>query len=250
MSNKVAIELKNIGKKYNVTHQEPFLVKIALSRKPRRDFWALRNVSLTINQGDRVGIIGSNGAGKTTLLKIIAGITKPSTGAVKTNGKVVSLIDLEAGFHPELTGEENILINGMLVKMSRQEIENKREKIIRFADIGEFINAPFHTYSSGMKFRLAFAVAIASNCEIVLIDEIFLVGDMQFQYKIFKLLKEIKNHSKKTYVITSHIPALIWGLTDTFFKLDRGKATPFATNKMATEVKKYDKYWKETFNIG
>src|SRR3990167_6304133 len=154
-----AIQLDYVAKQYVLHHEKPTLVETLFSPKDEV-FFALKDISLEVSKGERVGIVGRNGSGKTTLLKIIAGISTPSTGSVTTDGKVVSLIDLEAGFHPDLTGEQNIVLNGMLLGMTRAEIAKKHQAIVRFAGIGQFIDAPLYTYSSGMMLRLGFAVAV------------------------------------------------------------------------------------------
>jgi len=197
-----AVRLTRVCKKYTVSHQKPSLVGNILGQRKEEEFWALKDINLVVKKGDRVGIVGPNGAGKTTLLKIVAGITQPTSGEVEVNGKLVSLINFSAGFHPELTGEENIFLNGVLAGMSKKVIRKKYKQVLEFADIGEFIDAPFFTYSDGMKFRLAFAVAVASGCEILAIDEIFMSSDLDFSDKSYSLLKELQK--KKTMIISSH----------------------------------------------
>ncbi len=235
MSSRVVIELANISKKYTVSHQKPTLIGNLLHPARYEEFWALRNVNIKIKQGDKIGIIGPNGAGKSTLLKIIAGITKPTSGTVKTTGKIVALLDLEAGFHPDLSGEENIYLNGMLVGMTRSEISYKIQQIIKFADIGNFINVPFYTYSSGMKFRLAFAVAMASHCDILIIDEVFVVGDTKFQAKSLKILNSVQNKKNITTLICSHIPVSVWAFAQTYYKVDHGFVKYIKTKELKRE---------------
>lgn len=188
----VVIDLQNVGKKYIVHHEKPTLAE-DVGRKLRlqkeKEYWALSDVNLQIKKGEKVGFYGPNGAGKTTLLKIIAGISAPTIGKVKTKGRIISLIDLEAGFHPDLTGQENIFLNGLIIGMSKEEIEAKFSDIVNFAGIGEFITAPLYTYSSGMKLRLGFSVAIYANPDILLLDEIINMGDKDFQEKSGKAIK-------------------------------------------------------------
>jgi len=200
---KPAIVLKNITKIYTVHHEKPTFSEKLLYRSKTEKYTAINNLSLTIHKGEKIGLVGPNGAGKTTLLKIIAGITTPNSGSVQTYGKVVSLINLEAGFHPELSGQENIFLNGLILGMSRAEISQNYQSIIDFADIGSFIDAPFYTYSSGMKLRLAFSVAIHSDPEILLLDENIMVGDEYFQKKIEQYLHKIFKE-KKTIIVVSH----------------------------------------------
>lgn len=197
-----AVELKGISKKYVIHHEKPTLVEKITGTK-NNIFYALKNINLTIQKGERLGIIGLNGSGKTTLLKIIVGITSPTNGSVNVSGRVVSLIDLEAGFHPDLTGIQNIYLNGMLLGMSKEEISSKLKSIISFADIGDFINTPLFTYSQGMKLRLGFSVAIHSDPEIFILDENISVGDKDFSnnsnIKINEMIKK-----GKTIIVASH----------------------------------------------
>ena len=199
--NTIAIEMKHITKEYVIHHEKPTLVEKFYKGKEEK-FLALNDISLTIMKGERVGIIGPNGSGKTTLLKIIAGITTPTKGTVQTNGKVVSLIDLEAGFHPDLTGYQNIFLNGMLLGMKRTEIEIRINSIIEFADIKQFIDAPMFTYSSGMALRLGFAVAIHADPDILILDESMYVGDQKFQDKALKTIQNFYKQGKTILIVT------------------------------------------------
>jgi lipopolysaccharide transport system ATP-binding protein len=234
---KIAITLNKIGKKYQVKHTKS------------GNFWALKNISLEINKGDRVGIIGPNGAGKTTLLRIIAEITMPTTGTVQTFGRVVALMDLEAGFHPDLTGEENIYLNGILLGMEKNEIKRKFKQIVKFADIGSFIKAPFFTYSSGMKFRLAFSVAIASECDIMILDEIFLSGDFKFQLKTLEAIKKLQKKQMITTIVCSHVPTFIWNLADTFWEISNGKLVSKRKQDLLKEIDQGHKIWTRAFKV-
>lgn len=206
ISKEIVISLSNIGKKYTVTHEKPTLVENvsrALHFQKKEEYWALQNVNLQIFKGEKIGFYGPNGAGKTTLLKIIAGISTPTTGTVITKGKVISLIDLEAGFHPDLTGEENIFLNGLIIGMSKEEIKKQFKKIVNFADIGQFINAPLYTYSQGMKLRLGFSIAAYASPNIILLDEGLVVGDQSFQKKISQKIDEFFLQ-KKTVIVVTH----------------------------------------------
>lgn len=199
-----AIVLKNVTKIYTLRHSKPTLSDMLFTLPSKgKKFKALDNISLTINKGEKVGVIGRNGSGKTTLLKIIAGITTPTSGKVEVYGKVVSLIDLAAGFHEDLTGIENIFLNGTVIGMSRQELEEKYDEIVKFADIGEFIGQPMYTYSSGMALRLGFSIAIHADPDIFLLDEGFAVGDEDFRKKCEQKLEELERDGK-TVVIVSH----------------------------------------------
>lgn len=198
----MAISLVHISKKYEIHHEKPTLVEKFFKGK-NETFWALRGIDLNIKRGEKVGIIGPNGSGKTTLLKIIAGITSPTSGVVRTHGKVVSLIDLEAGFHEDLTGIQNIYLNGMFLGMTKVEITHKLSAIIHFADIKQFIDAPLYTYSQGMKLRLGFAVAVHANPDILILDENISTGDADFQDKSLKKIQQFFRQGK-TIIIVSH----------------------------------------------
>lgn len=207
-----SIRLKRVYKEYR-------LKKLKSGKK-----LVLNGVDWEIFQGEKIGLIGPNGSGKSTLLKLIAGITKPTAGSIHTYGRVASLMNLEDGFDLNLSGRENILLNGMLVGMTKQEVREKTDRILDFAGIGEYIDAPFYTYSSGMKFRLAFAVAIASDYEILLMDEIFLVGDSSYQTKMLRELQNIKTARKDlTLMISIHDPIFLLNLVDSCYKIEQGK---------------------------
>ena len=201
-NNNIAIQLTNVSKRYTIHHEKPTLVEHLVQGR-HEELWALKDINITINKGEKVGIIGPNGSGKTTLLKIIAGITTPTTGTLETHGKIVSLIDLEAGFHPDLTGIDNVYLNGMLLGMKKEEISRKLDEIISFADIGQFIDAPLFTYSSGMKLRLGFSVAIHADPDTLILDENISAGDADFQKKSSV---KIQNFFKqgKTVIVVSH----------------------------------------------
>lgn len=219
--NSYAIKLTNVSKKYVVHHEKPTLTERILNGK-NEQFYALKNINMVIKKGERVGLIGSNGSGKTTLLKLITGVSTPSSGKIETNGKIVSLIDLEAGFHPDLTGIENIYLNGMLLGMQKKEIDNKINEIIEFADIGNFIDAPIFTYSQGMKLRIGFSVAEAANPDILLLDENLVVGDQNFTMKVQGKIKEFFNKNK-TVVFASHWLDFIKRNCNKSFLLHNGK---------------------------
>lgn len=199
----VAIRLTGVTKQYILHHEKPTFSEKILKPKKKEIFTALNDINLTIYKGEKVGIIGPNGAGKTTLLKIISGITTPNSGKVETFGRIVSLIDLEAGFHPDLSGEENVFLNGLVVGMTKKEIQDKFQSILDFADIGKFIDAPLYTYSAGMKLRLGFAVAVHADPDILVLDEGFVAGDQNFQEKSSKKIEEFFQ-SGKTVLIVSH----------------------------------------------
>jgi len=201
MDEKIAIRLSNISKKYILHHEKPTLIESLFVKK--EEFWALRKINLVVKKGERLGVIGANGAGKSTLLKIIVGITAPTTGEVEVKGKVVSLIDLEAGFYSDLTGEENIFINGLLLGMTTKQIKKNFNSIVNFSGIRKFIDTPLHTYSDGMKLRLGFSIAAYSEFDILIIDEVTSYSDEEFRIKSYQKMKEFLK-MKKTIIFVSH----------------------------------------------
>ncbi|MBU3956710.1 ABC transporter ATP-binding protein [Patescibacteria group bacterium] len=217
--NNIAVNLTNISKKYILHHEKPTLVESFFKKK--EEFWALKNISFAVKEGEKLGIIGPNSAGKSTLLKIIGGITTPTTGKVETTGRIASLIELTAGFHPDLTGEENVYINGLLLRMSRKEIDNKFKTIVDFAELHHFIDAPFYTYSGGMMFRLGFSIAIHSDPDILIIDEVFSAGDKSFQEKCQKRMREF--FREKTILFVSHNLGVIKHICPNSIWLEKGK---------------------------
>jgi ABC-type polysaccharide/polyol phosphate transport system ATPase subunit len=202
-TNPAAIKLVEVTKTYHLYHEKPTFVEKIFNRNAVENFIALNNINLEIKIGERVGIIGSNGSGKTTLLKVISGITTPNKGLVKISGKLVSLIDLSAGFHPELTGIENVFQNAMLLGMSRQETKKKMDQIIDLAGIDGFIDSPLYTYSEGMKLRLGFSVAVFTNPDILILDECVAAGDKDFNVKIWKKLDDMF-YEGRTVILVAH----------------------------------------------
>lgn len=190
------------------------------SKQPE-EFVALRNINLELEKGQTLGVIGSNASGKTTLLRLLCGVTYPSEGSISINGKITALLELGAGFHPELTGRENIYLNGSLLGLSKRDINRCLDSIIEFADIGDFIDAPTRVYSSGMYLRLGFALAVHVKSDIVLIDEILTVGDMGFQEKCRKKIMELKK-SGITIVFASHNLGEVEELCDRVILLNEG----------------------------
>ena len=185
-------------------------------------FFALKDISISIESGECVGIIGKNGSGKSTLLKLIANITKPTSGKIKTKGKIAGLIELGAGFHLELTGKENIFLYGAILGMTRKEIKEKFNSIVEFSELGEWLETPVKFYSSGMFVRLSFAIIIHSNPDILLIDEAIVVGDEDFQKKCFKKIEEFKK-SKKIIIFVSHDTDLVCKHTERVIYLEKGR---------------------------
>lgn len=202
----LAISIKGVSKLFRLQKQRTFkelLPALAGGQKAVETFWALQDINLDIKKGETVGIIGPNGAGKSTLLKLMAGVTKPTKGEIKINGDIAPLIELGAGFHPELTGRENITLNGVILGMSKEQVAKKFKEIVDFAQLWEFIDQPIKHYSSGMYLRLAFSVAVHTNPDILLIDEILAVGDASFQGKCFAKMEEFKKEGV-TIILVSH----------------------------------------------
>ena len=201
-----AIEIRNMYKDFKLVYDKPTTLK------ERICFWkttkvqkrqVLKNINLDIKKGETVALIGTIGSGKSTLLKLMTKILYPNKGTLETHGKLTSLLELGAGFHPDFTGRENIYFNAAIFGLTRQEIDKRIDEIIEFSELGDFIDNPVRTYSSGMYMRLAFSIAINVDAEILLIDEILAVGDQHFQDKCFAKLKEMKK-SEKTIVIVTH----------------------------------------------
>jgi ABC-type polysaccharide/polyol phosphate transport system ATPase subunit len=208
------IEFDNVVQRFRIIRERPDTLREIFSKFFRRrepgfyDFEALKGVSFHIDSGESVGIIGRNGSGKSTVLKIIAGVYTPSSGTITVRGKVAALIELAAGFHPELTGRENIVLNGLLLGLTRREIREHEQAIIDFAGVGDFIDSPVKQYSSGMFMRLGFAIAVQVNPDILLMDEILAVGDAPFQLKCLERIDEFRSQGKTT-VLVSHDMAAI-----------------------------------------
>jgi ABC-type polysaccharide/polyol phosphate transport system ATPase subunit len=226
-----AVEIENVTKLYKkFAHKRQFqTLKSALlkgnffqSLNPREAFAALKDVSYTIPQGSMFGIIGSNGSGKSTLLKLIAGISKPTFGKITTHGKISALIELGAGFHPEISGRENIFINGIMLGLSRKSIAEKFDEIVRFAELEDFIDQPVKTYSSGMFMRLGFAVAVNVDPDILLVDEVLAVGDEAFSHKCLDKINDFRRRNK-TIVLVTHSMSMVKELCDSALWLKKGK---------------------------
>ena len=206
IKNENAIEVIDVTKTFKIYYDKASTLKEKMffwKRNQSEVFTALRDINLTIKKGETVGLVGVNGSGKSTLLKLMTKIIYPNKGKVVTHGKLTSLLELGAGFHQDFTGRENIYFNAAIFGLTKQEIDKRIDTIISFSELGEFIDNPVRTYSSGMYMRLAFSIAINVDADILLIDEILAVGDQHFQDKCFQKLEELKN-SDKTIVIVSH----------------------------------------------
>ena len=228
------IKIENISKKYNIGHKEAYYSlrdQIAgffsgQKEKQNEEFWALKDINLEIEQGDTIGIIGRNGAGKSTLLKILSQITPPTTGKITMGGRVASLLEVGTGFNPELTGRENIFLNGAILGMTRKEITRKFDEIVAFSEIEKFLDTPVKRYSSGMYVRLAFAVAAHLEPEILIVDEVLAVGDAQFQKKCLGKMSEV-GKSGRTVIFVSHNMAAIKSLCAKSLFLSKGEIVAF-----------------------
>jgi len=244
--NNTAIKVENLGKKYVIRHEtgngddnfREVVVggakKIITSLNPfsktskndedstTEDFWALNDVNFEIKKGDKVGIIGRNGAGKSTLLKVLSRITEPTTGKIHINGRIASLLEVGTGFHPELTGRENIYLNGAILGMSRKEIKSKFDEIVTFAEVEKFLDTPVKRYSSGMYVRLAFSVAAHLEPEILVVDEVLAVGDVEFQKKCLGKMGEVSKEGR-TILFVSHNMAAIASLCNKTMLMERGQ---------------------------
>ena|SRR5438552_1254488 len=191
-------------------------------RDPERDFYALKNVSFEIGEGERVGIVGRNGAGKSTLLSLVCGLATPEKGRVEVHGRIAALLELGSGFHPDLTGEENVYLNASLLGLTRARTGELFDSIVDFSGIGEFIQEPLRTYSNGMIARLAFSVALNLEPAILIVDEVLAVGDQAFQEKCFEKIGEFRK-AGKTLLCVSHAPGLLQPLCDRALWLDHGE---------------------------
>src|SRR3954469_3948527 len=226
-----AIELVNVskiyrrygGKQFSTLKSALLQRSIAREMRPRETFPALTDVSFTVPKGSTYGVMGRNGSGKSTALKLVAGITKPTSGTVRVEGRISALIELGAGFHPEISGRENVFINGIMLGLTRREIQQRFDEIVDFAELREFIDAPVKTYSSGMYMRLGFAVAINVNPDVLLVDEVLAVGDEGFTHKCLDKFAEFKR-SNKTILLVTHSLNLIERFCDEALWLDEGHA--------------------------
>jgi ABC-type polysaccharide/polyol phosphate transport system ATPase subunit len=219
-----AIRVDSLWKNFRLYHERNRYLKAAMLRGRRaryEEFWALQDVSLTVAKGATVGVIGSNGSGKTTLLKCLTGIYTPERGSVHIDGNVAALLELGAGFHAELSGTENIYLNGSILGMSKKEIDNKFDSIVEFAGLEQFIDTPVKNFSSGMVVRLGFSIATHVEPEVLLIDEILAVGDQAFQRKSTEKIEQFRRDGR-TILVVSHSLGLVQQLCDTVVWLEKG----------------------------
>jgi lipopolysaccharide transport system ATP-binding protein len=239
------IEVKNLGKKYNIGERQGYValrdvltniaksplkwfggkVQSVVGKENPSDFWALKDINFTVEQGEVLGIIGRNGAGKSTLLKILSQITPPTTGEIRLKGRVGSLLEVGTGFHPELTGRENIYLNGAILGMRKKEIEKKFDEIVEFSGVEKFLDTPVKRYSSGMYVRLAFSVAAHLEPDILIIDEVLAVGDAEFQKKCLGKMEDVTKKDGRTVLFVSHNMGAVQRLCSKCILLDGGKIT-------------------------
>jgi lipopolysaccharide transport system ATP-binding protein len=259
----VAIRAENIGKKYNIVHRQKnendslvaafaggiknlFGAKTSFSS--HEEFWALKDVSFEINKGDRVGIIGRNGAGKSTLLKILSRITKPSSGSIEYHGSMASLLEVGTGFHGDLSGRENIYLNGSILGMSRIEIDRRFDEIVDFSEVEQFLDTPVKRYSSGMYVKLAFSVAAHMSPDILILDEVLAVGDAAFQKKCIGKMNELSASDGRTVLFVSHSVSSIRSICTSAIYLEGGKLS--AIGPLDKVILKYQTYVKATIARG
>lgn len=261
------IKVENLSKRFIISHEgnERYTaLRDVVSQKAKgllkrnesksthttEEFWALKDVNFTINQGDRVGIIGRNGAGKSTLLKILSRITEPTSGSIRIRGRVASLLEVGTGFHPELTGRENIFLNGAILGMSRAEIKSKFDEIVSFAEVEKFLDTPVKRYSSGMYVRLAFAVAAHLEPEILIVDEVLAVGDAQFQKKCLGKMEDVSKNQGRTILFVSHQMPTILNLCDKCIFLEKGRIKEIGeTSQIVSNYLKQDDSVGTSYNL-
>jgi len=265
----IDIKLENVGKKYIISHEvkeryqtlrDTLTKKVkhifkSKSGNKKEEFWAIKNINFEVKSGERLGIIGRNGAGKSTLLKVISRITEPTTGKLRINGRAASLLEVGTGFHPELTGRENIFLNGVILGMSNNEIKNKFDEIVNFAEVEKFLDTPVKRYSSGMYVRLAFAIAAHLDPDILLIDEVLAVGDVGFQKKCLGKMEEVSTKHGRTILFVSHNLGAIEKLCNKCLLLENGEIKFFSSDPSEI-IKKYlsnelilSSYWENIKNI-
>jgi lipopolysaccharide transport system ATP-binding protein len=216
------IEFRGVSKIYSRSRRAFLRDRLAQRRSESQRFYALKNVSFSVTPGESLGVLGANGAGKTTLLMLVAGISSPDEGEVRVRGSVAPLLELAAGFHHDLTGRENVLLNAALLGLSRKTALARFDEIVDFSGVGNFIDEPLRTYSTGMRMRLAFSVAVAVEPDILLIDEAFAVGDQEFQAKCVDRIAQFRK-AGKTLLCVSHNPELLRQFCDQGIWLERGE---------------------------
>jgi ABC-type polysaccharide/polyol phosphate transport system ATPase subunit len=239
-SSQPVIQVENLTQRFRVIHERPDTLRELFIKRFRsaanvENFEALKDVSFNVYHGEMLAVVGANGSGKSTLLKAISGVYRPSAGRVHVEGTLASLLELGAGFHPELTGRENILLNGLLLGFSRKQMRQRESKIVEFSEIGDFIDVPVKQYSSGMYMRLAFSVATEVDPDVLVVDEILAVGDMPFQAKCFERLENFRR-AGKTILFVSHSATQVLKYCDRAILLEQGKLVMDDTPAKVIEV--------------
>jgi lipopolysaccharide transport system ATP-binding protein len=248
----VVIKVENLSKKYIISHEnsqsytalrdvishraKKFLKRTKKELPSKEEFWALNDISFEVRKGDAIGIIGKNGAGKSTLLKVLSRITEPSKGRIAVHGRIASLLEVGTGFHPELTGRENIFLNGAILGMTRVEIKKKFDEIVDFSGVEKFLDTPVKRYSSGMYVRLAFAIAAFLEPEILIIDEVLAVGDAEFQKKCLGRMDEVSQKEGRTVLFVSHQMGTIAQLCKKAILLKNGKISSMGETREVIDL--------------
>ncbi len=233
----ITIKAENLTKQYSLTKQrtfKEFLPALFSGQETKTNLLALSHLEFEIKKGESLGILGKNGSGKSTLLKIIAGVTKPSDGRITVDGRVAPLIELGAGFHPELTGRENTYLNGSILGLRKKQMDKLYPEIVKFSELEDFMDQPVKFYSSGMYMRLAFSVAVAEKPDILLVDEILAVGDSKFQEKCLKRINKFQNQGS-TLILVTHSPEQIQNYCEKVLVLDKGKQIYFGETNVGIE---------------
>ena len=234
-----AVHIDDVSKKFRLYHERNQTLKSTIMRGRRsvhEDFWALRDVSFDVASGSTFGLIGSNGSGKSTLLKCLAKIYFPNSGTITHRGRMAALLEVGSGFHHELSGRENVYLNGSILGMSKKEIDRKFDEIVDFSGVEQFIDQPVKNYSSGMYVRLGFSIAISVEPEILIVDEVLAVGDQEFQEKCFKKFEDLKAEGRTT-ILVSHSMGSVRSMCDQVAWLNKG--TLMAVGETSATIKKY-----------
>jgi len=210
MAREPAVSAENVSRRFVVPHHRAYTVKQAvlgaIRRRGRDEFWALRDISFEVPAGQMLAVIGRNGSGKSTLLRIVGGIYRPTSGRVRTSGRVVGLLELGIGFQPDLSGRDNIYLNASLFGLTRRQVSERYDQIVEFAEIADFVDAPLRTYSTGMAARLAFAITTQIQADVLLVDEVLAVGDRQFTLKCIKHMKKLRNSGVTIFLVSHDLP--------------------------------------------
>lgn len=224
MKKEITVEFKNVSKEYRLTQKsKKGILSLLFNKKNIKTKKVLDNISFQIKKGESISILGKNGMGKSTIIKLLTGISYPTTGEIITKGKISSILELNAGFETDFTGRENIYLKCQILNLSKSETNKIINDIIKFADIGEYIDEPVRTYSSGMRARLGFAISIHIKPDILAVDEVFSVGDYSFKQKCFNKINEIKDDENVTFILVTHSPEIAKEFCTRGLLLDKGK---------------------------